>query len=399
MKTVKKFAPYITQQMIYVENYFSDLADKGLFLKKWSGFFAEFEVAEPKETRYRIVPKSVEKEEIEIFNGSGWDYVCSKGISGEISVFCTVDETAPELFTDMGSYKAYMKKFTKSCLWNILLIPIMLLCYFVTLEVPRNYLEGPLHFFEDPIMCMLYVPITLVFIYWLLHMIFDIRIYVQIKRSFEVKRNKAYQKVLGIWKTILIIWIISLIMAIVGVLCTYSLNDSKEPFEHPVSLQELDVEEWNSIQSVMNNDDWTDDHEIFYEVDERHEMWMDAVDVYTDSKETVYRAHYYEFRFDKLAKQWLDEEIAYNIKQDLIYDGDETPDIKIDDFVKRIWKLGLEDDIRIPSDEVDYIGYYESGGEQNLFIRDGKKIEIVGYAGSKKLLDNIDLFIADLKEN
>lgn len=398
MKTVRKFAPYITQQMTYVENYFSDLADKGLFMKKWSGFFAEFEVREPKKTRYRIVPKSVDKEEIEIFNGSGWNYVCSKGVSGELSVFCTEDEAAPELFTDMGSYKAYMKKFTKSCLSNILLIPIMLFCYFITLDVPRNYLEGPLHFFEDPVMCMLDVPIILVFIYWLLHMIFDIRIYVQIKRNFEVKRNKAYKKVLGIWKTVVIIWVISLVMAVVGVFGTYSSNDSIEQFKQPVSLQELDVEEWNSIQSVLNNNDWSDDHEIFYEIDERHEMWMDAVDVYTDSETTVYRAHYYEFKSEKLAEQWLDEEIAYNIKQDLLYDGDEAPDIKIDDSVKQIWKLGLEDEIRIPVDEVDYIGYYESGGGQNLFIRDGKRIEIIGYAGTRKLLDNIDLFIEDIKE-
>ena len=68
MKTVKKFAPYNAQYMTYVENYFSDMADKGLFLKRWSAIFAEFEVGEPENVRYRIVPKSVEKEEILLYN-------------------------------------------------------------------------------------------------------------------------------------------------------------------------------------------------------------------------------------------------------------------------------------------------------------------------------------------
>jgi hypothetical protein len=126
---------------------------------------------------------------------------------------------------------------------------------------------------------------------------------------------------------------------------------------------------------------------------------MDAIDVYTDYEEnTVYRAHYYEFKSERLAEKWLDEEIAYNIKQDLTYNKETIPDIIIDDSAKQIWKLGLEDEIRVPSDEVDYMGYYESGGGQDLFIRDGKKIEIVGYAGSEKLLEHVDLFIEDIKE-
>ena len=114
MATIKAQLMSIKNSFLCAPKYDKNMAKSGLFLKKWSGFFAEFDVKEPKETRYRIVPKSVEKEEIEIFNGSGWDYVCSKGVSGELSVFCTDDETAPELFTDMGSYKIYMKKFARA---------------------------------------------------------------------------------------------------------------------------------------------------------------------------------------------------------------------------------------------------------------------------------------------
>lgn len=399
MKTVKKFAPYIAQQMIYIENYFSDMAKSGLFLKKWSGFFAEFEVNEPKGTRYRIVPKSVEKEEIEIFNGSGWDYVCSKGVSGELSVFCTDDETAPELFTDMGSYKIYMKKFARSCFLNILLIPLMLLCYCISLDIPRNSYEGPLHILEDPVLCMLYVPIIFVFVYWLLHFILNIRICIQIKKGIEAKRDKSYKKILGIWKTVLIIWILSLIIAIIGVFGTYAADDSNVQFDKPVSLKELDDDTWNSIQHVLNNDDWSDDHKVFHEIDERREMWMDAIDVYSDyESSTIYRAHYYEFKSEKLAELYLNEEIAYSIKQDLMCYAELVPDIKIDDSVKKIWKLGIEDVIKIPSDEVDYVGYYETADGQNMFIRDGKSVEMIHYVGHKELLNNIDLFIENIKE-
>lgn len=399
MKTVKKFAPYNAQYMTYVENYFSDMADKGLFLKRWSAIFAEFEVGEPEKVRYRIVPKSVEKEEIDIFNGSGWEYVCTKSVFGELSVFCTDDESAPELFTDMGSYKAYMKKFTRSCLWNILLIPIMLFVMFLNLNDTRISFDGPLHYFEDPVFCMLDVSIALIFIYWLMHLIFDIRIYMQIKRGLQVIRNKSYKRVLGIHKGILIICMISLVMSFTGVPGISRADDLIEKFDQPVSLKELDADAWNSIESVLNNNDGSDDYKVFYEIDERHEMWMDAIDVYTDYEEnTVYRAHYYEFKSERLAEKWLDEEIAYNIKQDLTYNKETIPDIIIDDSAKQIWKLGLEDEIRVPSDEVDYMGYYESGGGQDLFIRDGKKIEIVGYAGSEKLLEHVDLFIEDIKE-
>jgi hypothetical protein len=75
-----------------------------------------------------------------------------------------------------------------------------------------------------------------------------------------------------------------------------------------------------------------------------------------------------------------------------------VPDIKIDDSVKQIWKLGIEDEIKIPTDEVDYVGYYETTDGQNMFIRDGKSVEMIYYVGHKELLNNIDIVIENIKE-
>lgn len=395
MKRVKRYAPFYVQEMTYIESYLEEMAAKGMFLKKWSLLFAEFECGEAKAIRYRVVPKAVDKEEKQIFAGSGWKYVCRKGPADEFSIFCTDDEQAPELFTDMGSYAIYMKKFKRACALNILMIPIMLFIWW-KIFFADFYTEGPAHAIEYGILGFYLLAVT-AYLWWIMFLILNIRMIIQIKRSVTIRHDKSYKKPLFIHKVIEIALYIVMILAIFGVVSTFDLGPSREAVDQPVSFAEYEPATWQEIQYALDNDDWSG-QDLYYETMEDNDLLIKSSSIDAETSETIYSARYYEFCLDSMAEQWLKEEIAYDLQIELAYDSEIIPKVEIDDTKTAVWKSGLEKEIQLSSEEVDYIGYYEADGYQKLYIRDGKRIEAVGYSGNNRLLDNLDLFINDIKE-
>ncbi len=101
------------------ESWFSDMAAKGLFLKKMGIHFARFEKGEPQKVRYRIdvsLKKRIPAEQIEIYGESGWDYVTSYG---NFQVFSSPEElNAPELHTDPAEQAYTLRELDKKLVWN-----------------------------------------------------------------------------------------------------------------------------------------------------------------------------------------------------------------------------------------------------------------------------------------
>lgn len=101
------------------ESWFTDMAARGLYLKKMGIHFARFEEGEPRDMKYRIdvsTTKRIPGEQIEMYGESGWDYVTSYG---QFHVFSSpVEEDAPELHTDPAEQSYTLKELDKKLAWN-----------------------------------------------------------------------------------------------------------------------------------------------------------------------------------------------------------------------------------------------------------------------------------------
>jgi hypothetical protein len=101
------------------ESWFTDMAARGLHLKKMGIHFARFEKGEPRNMRYRIdvsINKRIPGEQVEMYRESGWDYVTSYG---QFHVFSSPAELdAPELHTDPAEQSYTLKELDKKLAWN-----------------------------------------------------------------------------------------------------------------------------------------------------------------------------------------------------------------------------------------------------------------------------------------
>jgi len=118
-KTVRKLRPSDYWRIGEHESWFSDLAAKGLHLKKMGIHFARFEKGQPKNMRYRIevsLKKRIASEQIEIYEESGWEYVTSYQSFHVFASPCNSD--APELHTDPAEQSFTLKELDKKLTMN-----------------------------------------------------------------------------------------------------------------------------------------------------------------------------------------------------------------------------------------------------------------------------------------
>lgn len=107
------------------ESWFSDMAAKGLHLKKMGLHFAKFIKGEPKKTRYRIdisPSRKITPDQKQIYAESGWDYVTSYG---HFNVFSSpVELNAPELHTDPAEQSYTLIELDKRFAFNAIVVAI-----------------------------------------------------------------------------------------------------------------------------------------------------------------------------------------------------------------------------------------------------------------------------------
>jgi len=145
-KVIVKNNPFTMEDFDSVEQWLNDLAAQGLRLKKLGYLTAKFEKtdsndaeANGKPLRYCVLPtrySSMNVEEREIYSSSGWEYVPSGGVS----VFCTEDENAPEIFTDDATFRRYCRRIIR---WEIAATAIWLFLLYQSLKDLPIIPDGP----------------------------------------------------------------------------------------------------------------------------------------------------------------------------------------------------------------------------------------------------------------
>jgi hypothetical protein len=117
--TVHKLRPSDYWRIGEHESWFSEMAAKGLHLKKMGMHFAKFDKGEPKKMRYRIdvsIRKTITQEQIKMYAESGWDYVTGYSF---FQVFSSPEEiNAPELHTDPAEQSFTLKELDKKLALN-----------------------------------------------------------------------------------------------------------------------------------------------------------------------------------------------------------------------------------------------------------------------------------------
>jgi hypothetical protein len=127
---VKKFRTISIYEIGKTESYLSDMAKKGLFLVGMSQSYNIFRISEPADMEYRIEfgEKVLNQEMREMYEMSGWSYVCS---IGGIHIFrAAASDTLVEIHTDPEEQSYTLRKsckmFTRLISFEIVLVLIMI---------------------------------------------------------------------------------------------------------------------------------------------------------------------------------------------------------------------------------------------------------------------------------
>lgn len=122
------------------ENWFEEMAVKGLYLKKLGKMFATFEKGEPKQMKYRIdisIDRKISNNQLEMYAESGWEYVTRDKL---FYVFSSpVELNAPELHTDSAEQSITIKKLDQKLVRNavftvmatLLIIGMLMIIWFL----------------------------------------------------------------------------------------------------------------------------------------------------------------------------------------------------------------------------------------------------------------------------
>lgn len=126
-KTVLKLRPNDYWRIGEHESWFTDMAAKGLHLKKTGPIFAKFEKGKPKDMRYRIDVKEDRLTDVqkELYKEYGWEFVAK---SGKFNVFSSPgDIGTPELHTDASEQSYTLEFLDKNYRQNVIAMSITIL--------------------------------------------------------------------------------------------------------------------------------------------------------------------------------------------------------------------------------------------------------------------------------
>ncbi len=104
MNRVYKLTPVSQYDVAGVESWLSDMARRGLYLKKFRPLFCTFTRGAPGQIRYRLEPHrralddELPQSMLELYKQFGWD--CVDEVNRSLLIFSTRDPEAPELHTD-----------------------------------------------------------------------------------------------------------------------------------------------------------------------------------------------------------------------------------------------------------------------------------------------------------
>lgn len=386
-KTVRRFMQNDIWNLGRNESWFSDMAEKGLYLRRIGPVFASFEKGDPQKIKYRIdvISTAPTEEQLEIYRESGWQLAASRK---ELYIFFSPEgANAPELHTDPMEQSYTLEALNRQMRNQVIALSVIMV-FFFAIMLSMFFLE------RTPTLAMLdssgvQRPLLVlveayVFYVFLRNFILLRRLKKSLSEGRPVDHRESWRK------PRLINGFISVFIILVALLTacipaaeivksrSYTLPESSadlpvirladienNPALERESLLEIGGVDWgNSVRY-----DWSPLSPVKYEISEhgivRNEIWEDGSGSYSPSIET----QYFKLIFPSMADRLIYDLVERNV------DGLE-PELTV-----------LEPD---PA-PFDKLVVAQSGIMKKIFAASGKEVIYISYYGNTRAEDVIAL--------
>lgn len=428
-RLVKRIIPFESCDIAAIQKWLEDMAREGYFYKDSGMIFANFEVSEPKERRYRVdfcnvVCGKIPEDKQELYESCGWTVVSE--LKSDLVVLYTDDPEAPEIYTDQNSFLEPLKKIRKKHKWFSILFLILFMLtplgYTVQSLVNGGDWVGDLINFGT----VKFIIAVLVAILLLVEFIVHLKRSRHLKKQTEViecggtmplKENYGVKKTVGtvllpLTIPVIIAWFI-LFVSSTGMLAGRWLMPIDIPEDRPFPLiAEINNEEGEIIAKLdaINAREFETGSSLTEDSDfsAPRILWLDQFSGGGEDHFFQYSIRYYELRSEKLAKSKYEAEV----KGFLNFDA-EAYKRSMDKMIEKMEEWGGEYETTYDGiapeytctmlDVKDAEAYYvlESYSDydvQYLVIRCGNVFEIVSYQGASDLSQFVDLYISYLEK-
>ena len=384
-KIVLKIRPSDYWKIGEHESWFTDMAKKGLHLKKTGLLFAHFEKGEPKTTKYRIdvTRGGISEERKNLYSEFGWNYVTSYG---RFCVFSSPEAlNAPELHTEPEEQGYTMRTLDKELRWTAIIVSVFVILFFAMMFSILFFSSTP---FENLVAGQSFQQLILVLVetYVLLTTIqawFSIR---SLRKSLlggkpidhhaDWRKNRRKNYVISFM--LIFLSLITILLPVMSIIKTETAALPMEKTNLPIARL-AEIEDSSALErnpgyskdgidhSNQYDSNWSVFAPIQYEAEEQglvaDEQWKDGSGPYSPSIHT----QYYELCFSGMADGLLKDLIVRNI-----YEENQ--------------KLQLQS---IESNGFDHLYVMEDAEEKQIFASDGNKVFYIryyGYATTDKIL-------------
>lgn len=368
------------------ESWFSDMAKKGLHLKKFGRIFIYFEKGESKNTKYRIDirKEAPSQEQLDVYSDCGWDIVTN---NRGFYVFSADEKScATELHTDPIEQSFSLLELDKRLKNNLIIISMVMLLFFGMMSSIYFFNDEPyLYMINDQFVQQILLVIVELYVFYTV-----IRNYVVIrnlKKSLlqgkEINHKEDYRKarlISGIFAGLyLIIALFTIFIPVVDIAKRkdYTLPEGNtnlpiirlaEIEQNPNFMRETsynsnDVDRGNRVSY-----DWSLLAPVQYEIDEHGivngEMWGDGSGKYSPS----INAQFYDLTFGSMAQS-----------------------VTLDLINRYVWRRDNIEIKEVNSSEFDKIYIAEDDIKKQIFAYLDNKVIHVTYYGKGKIEDILPL--------
>lgn len=367
------------------ESWLSDMAKKGLHLKKFGRIFVYFEKGEPKETKYRIdyIKGTPSQEQLDVYHGCGWDFVAN---NGDFCIFSTDDKSYDtELHTEPIEQGFLLAELNKRLRNNLIIISICMLLLFGIMASTYAFNDEPfLYMVKHQFVQQMFLVVFELYIFY--KAIRDYVVIGNLKKSLlqgkEINHREDYRKARLMGGILAALYLPIALCTILIPLVEISKSKDYTLPEANTNLPLIrlaDIEQNPKLTretSYINRDvDWANRVSyhwsllapVQYEIDEHGivngEMWEDKSGVYSPS----ITSQFYRLTFGSMAeKLTLDLINRYVYREDI-----EVKEVNHQEF----------DKIYIAEDDV----------QKQIFAYLDNQVIYVSYYGKKEIEDIIPL--------
>ncbi|WP_157682616.1 DUF2812 domain-containing protein, partial [Mogibacterium pumilum] len=278
-KTKLKYDPFGVVDMFYKQNWLEYQARKGLLLANDNLFTCRFNVDEPRDRRYRVLPYKHSKttqEELDLYASCGWHLIYG---SGSVMIFYTDDPDAPEPFTDVQSQHKYYRK---SLITNfIFMLIIFAELFFSISRSVQGFTISPSALLyssaDQPLSSIVinFVGLPLALLFYFQYMFTYISI-LNRNRKKDFYGASGFRLKYYVNATFIITLIVLVLWSIIDIPRTVDISSSgdftqalKYKGNEIVRFSEFDPDTWKTVEKQIENyDDENSKTDIIFEIDQ-----------------------------------------------------------------------------------------------------------------------------------